>query len=1030
MQVELFPGVSTLLRAPDGSEISINDIKDVLQRQRAVVGSSPQSANQPCLSVAEELLVLQRLQQHQDYLRNSGLANAYVTGTDGFGATFGKDIGAWDLGVFQENLRRGVEQIVRSIRQNGDPRERLMKTEQSYGPSRSPSLYARQSENINRMVSVLQDVYFSLARLPSSPTPRSATSPAITSPGTYQALNVSSPTNTVANPPDNYGQSARYPLGMQQNFPSSRPTQSYLPMRSMSTSRAMIDVPYRPEESRSISHGVPSAPDSQSSEERRAKASFSEEAVLRTQQMTESLKPKTLTRMESNSGLKWTRSLTRRKSKKKLNRAISNPHLISTTQNLDNAIDLVNLPQSPAPGPGDPSNRSSHQSGSSHNTTTRTSTNEKAQPSPGLGAMRSSPHQSLTKDGVPLHPAPVQNLGPGVTSGISPRVSNSSNQSRLVSPMQNMQVNEASLNRSEPSEITFGSSEEAIRPTPQFENPQPAPNVTYTTPAAGAQSVPRAQQVFAATPGGGAGLSSPSTLEQRSQASNPAIRKSLLVNMGIQLPSPRMPTHNLPETEPSFPPNASPVIPTYPNPPATQFANQTAPGSSPSLNPNNTSPAMPISSYVPGLGAVQSPSLGHSPEASFFSTKSFGDASVPPMRDVQPAGQSPALGSTLPTDPHQSFAASKIRESQAGEVITFPSENDLDDQSVDTHTEHDKPQPAQVPSVSTPPRRTNNNNSLKGANVTPSSARKSYGDSVYDMYLGKSGTDKSGTDIETLFKKTGLPPPREDDFRDSRILPSTRPGTNRSLFGDTGASPRIGRTDNPVWQVIAGLNDRSSVYSDLESRRSKRFSDLSEVSRTDERGNEMDSRALADREAENESHRTLFKEARTVQPSLPVFADFDSIVMPDDSRTPTQMSPASARTRHSSSRVPSTLESAPIPLSAPVVTETNDRGMPVQVVYYNDDELPQIMDQIAQGNSSARIEFRRRSALPPGQPVPPLTTVQETQGDDVPDLAEGAEEATGDEQASKAEEDSQLAKVEQSILSLLRPTFASLKTFS
>ena len=89
--------------------------------------------------------------------------------------------------------------------------------------------------------------------------------------------------------------------------------------------------------------------------------------------------------------------------------------------------------------------------------------------------------------------------------------------------------------------------------------------------------------------------------------------------------------------------------------------------------------------------------------------------------------------------------------------------------------------------------------------------------------------------------------------------------------------------------------------------------------------------------------------------------------------------------------------------------EINDQGLPVQIVYYDDDELPDIMDKIASGSNAARIEFRRRSAYPEVQK-------------EVGSRTSGTEDTK-----LRLEDDSNLSRVEQSILSLLRPTFTSLK---
>lgn len=106
-------------------------------------------------------------------------------------------------------------------------------------------------------------------------------------------------------------------------------------------------------------------------------------------------------------------------------------------------------------------------------------------------------------------------------------------------------------------------------------------------------------------------------------------------------------------------------------------------------------------------------------------------------------------------------------------------------------------------------------------------------------------------------------------------------------------------------------------------------------------------------------------------------------------------------------------------ITAPVVpggskSKDNDteREIPTRIVYYDDDDLGTIMEQIAQGNNSARIELRRRSAY---------------HFDANAESSEQQEElAKADE--SKDAEDEHLSSVEERIYSLLRPTFSNLHT--
>ncbi|WFC96470.1 hypothetical protein MBRA1_003127 [Malassezia brasiliensis] len=1078
MQVDLFPGVSTLLLAPDGSEIAIHDIEVMLHHQRAIVGGSPQTTNQSCLSVAEELLVIQRLQQHQDYLRTSGFSNVFASGTDGFGASATGEIGTWDLGVFQENLRRGAEQIVRSIRQSRDPHERVMSQDDGVnGPSRTPSQYARQTEHVNRIIRVLQDVYFTLAKRPQV-SPRVAQQPTLANQNTSPlpdatSLTSTAPTTGVAS------ESLPYtPSSMQRNMPNSVPL-NRVPQRSFTTGHT-LNVPSTVPgamENRSVSYALASG----ATDGRATKPSFSEEAVLRTQQLTEALKPKTISRKESTTGLSWTRSLSRRKSKKKLSRTISNPHLVSTTQNLDNTIDLVNLPRnaplsSTATLPADVLARSSQHSGSSHNTTRPMHSRE---PSLAASGAQRYPTTTERQPGLKEAGSPVPKQGfetmPASPTDATTRVSNASQPSSLASRLNSLRVSDTSA----PSGNTGAL---AVPPSGPSASQTPVGDVstssvvdlgagTRTDPLGLYSEMPSTPSMVSApdtaSPEGAAGTTSPSS------TGSAGIRKSLLVNMGIQLPSPQLAAFSLPPSSPhtqqpsprametvgtaspagvpggtpstmpsatpratpgampSAVPNAMPAampsavpsampsemsttapsatpsaMSSLASPPSTVLS-RTAPPAATGVSspiPVNTfspaspssSPAMPIAAQVPGLGPIESPkparvaSLERSPDVSYYTSHSYADVSGGPTRD------------------RASQAMASVRDSHTGEIITFPSEDDVADDRSEAATEvQHEAAPAPGPTLSTPVK--HRSAGVHGATHTSPSGLEpsnSLGESVYDMYMGLGKSEEDG-----LFKKSGIPMLRDDDPRASRLVRLSRAAPSASASAAAAsASPRLGRSDNPIWQVVAGLHDRSSMYSELEAP-SQRFSDLSGMSRREYARVPSEHSVTTEQEEAHEADRALFKGARSAQPQLPMFADFDAMGLPSD----TAMVPRAAST-------PPPRSEASTP-QAP--SEADERNVPVQVVYYRDEELPEIMERIAQGTSSARIEFRRRSSVPDAPPTsgpvsapegsaPPTPRGEEV--DEVPDVGTG-----------KDEEDTQLAKVEQSILSLLRPTLSSLR---
>ncbi|WFD25031.1 hypothetical protein MEQU1_003741 [Malassezia equina] len=289
---------------------------------------------------------------------------------------------------------------------------------------------------------------------------------------------------------------------------------------------------------------------------------------------------------------------------------------------------------------------------------------------------------------------------------------------------------------------------------------------------------------------------------------------------------------------------------------------------------------------------------------------------------------------------------------------------------------------------------------------------------VYDMYFAKTREEDAAS------KRTAT----TDKFKEEVPMRS-RAALTSQYFADPSRArlsrppPSVGNTSNPIWQVVAGLNDRSSIYSEVDPP-DKRVSDLSVASRGDS--------LVVDQPSSEQDDRALFMQARSAkpnfEPTLPLslpnaslhrLGGFD---LDDDTRTlsSTEDVPEDGRRNTLTECIASgqadagadgkgptaSSSAAGPPRSSSPIIELNDQGLPVQIVYYNDDELPEIMDKIASGNNSARIEFRRRSAYPNLQPQ---------------ELTEA------DDPTAKVDDASHLTKVEQSILSLLRPTFSSLK---
>ncbi|WFD00989.1 hypothetical protein MYAM1_003749 [Malassezia yamatoensis] len=1086
MQASLFPGVSALLRSPSGKEISIRDIEVMLHHQRAIVGGSPSATNQDCLSVAEELLVIQRLKQHEDYLHTSGLSNALASGTDGFGALLTPETSTWDLGVFQENLRRGVEQIVRCIRQSRDVPERTnFDSSNESGPSRTPSQYARQTEQVNRMVNVLQDAYFSLARQSSAPSAQDQSSSPLFQETAGSHLNqLPLSRNNPQETQQGYALNA-----MQRNVPSTFPF-NHDQMRSATSSRVLDfrELSNQPTTNRSISHGPSTTPGLDTSSDAEPTSMSSEErAAFRTQQLTEALKPKSSTREESAPGLKWTRSLTRRKSRRKLNRAISNPHLVSTTQNLENAIDLVNLPQSPTPVTALKGVTQTPRTVNPNYETRKIASSNGS-----FNAMSSPQLQSSTR---------YQSSGSG---SLPPdvRESSQSSQSHLDSThvdagLINTPTFTNQVHNFPPSDMTKASGSGFVSPKAPTRHQAEASQSYSEQPTSQSSSM-----INTGTPnetphrlvdGYATAQMSPSSKvgspeNTETKQSTNSIRKSLLINMGIQIPSPNVHPASLPsQTSPiagaqldTLPtvgsPNGSHTMQSSTSPqlaPAdVQSANTSPSGLLYALQPSNfvsspkdsvistrrqfgeasprvdsgamtsspgiplpysprmgasneSSPAMPITTHVPGLGAIQSPTFATSsedrvsPNTSFFSTKSVIEYSSPSPK-LTGLGDRDKLASQ--TGSSDSYETSKVRDSTAGDVITFPTEDELDEERSDANTEMAHEAIATQPILSTPKKRLTPLASQSNVNQSPMglNTSTSYGDSVYDMYMSPAKT----TDEDGLFKKTGILSLRDDDPRASHFVRMSSK-FDKPIGVDSRSSLRQGRSDNPIWQVVAGLHDRTSMYSEMD-RESKRFSDLSNLSRREQPTRPLsDHSNYTEQEEAEEADRALFKSARSVQPLMPVFADFDSIALPNDQPTP-HLSPERKQSTFSSNTDALSEPSIPSHAARSSTSTVEKAEVPVQVVYYNDDELPEIMERIAQGNSSARIEFRRRSAYV-GEPTSATGTSEPATPLSDPTSSSHAEEA---EDFAKPEENNQIAKVEQSILSMLRPTFNSLRNFS
>lgn len=199
---------------------------------------------------------------------------------------------------------------------------------------------------------------------------------------------------------------------------------------------------------------------------------------------------------------------------------------------------------------------------------------------------------------------------------------------------------------------------------------------------------------------------------------------------------------------------------------------------------------------------------------------------------------------------------------------------------------------------------------------------------------------------------------------------------------------------NPVWQIVAGLNDRSSVVSVGDvPQQSSRLSALSMLSEREEPTPEMP--PIISERVENEN-RDFFKQARV--------APLDDFDFGDTSATS-----FNGGQDQGLSRLMSSLNIEPSEVATKgkgVLVCRDGDSEPTNIVYKDEDEIPMIMDHFAQGNSAARFEFHRLSRFT-GQLEEFVPNLQ----GNVNSIPESTSEEDFDDPS----------KVEQRIIALLRP---------
>ncbi|WFD34363.1 hypothetical protein MCUN1_001202 [Malassezia cuniculi] len=305
---------------------------------------------------------------------------------------------------------------------------------------------------------------------------------------------------------------------------------------------------------------------------------------------------------------------------------------------------------------------------------------------------------------------------------------------------------------------------------------------------------------------------------------------------------------------------------------------------------------------------------------------------------------------------------SQISEVYHGDVISFPS---------------DDPRASNI--LASSPKHVD---ASRPISTTKGNVRNSTASSLYDMYIGDE-FDLSGSRRATLSPRKRI-----------EMMRNYPPTMNARVSKDM-ASPRRNppsvsvNSGNPVWQIVAGLNEHTSVIADPPQGNSR----LSGLSMLSEREEVVPETTSTDSDRLMNEQRDFFKQARAAP--LESF-DFDlplrSSHTDDESSIVNRMSKLN-------------IEPADVAKQGKGVLVCRDGDSePINIVYKDEDEIPMIMDQFAQGNSAARFEFHRLSRFT-GQ-------LEEF----IPNLGDRSVEPIPE---TSSEEDP--TTVEQRIIALLRP---------
>ena len=211
-----------------------------------------------------------------------------------------------------------------------------------------------------------------------------------------------------------------------------------------------------------------------------------------------------------------------------------------------------------------------------------------------------------------------------------------------------------------------------------------------------------------------------------------------------------------------------------------------------------------------------------------------------------------------------------------------------------------------------------------------SRVESSYAGSLYDLYMVQNGENiefgSPGSDVQDL--------PLANSRRS--IMPNTRasrmPETRRHIEVTERADGSV------VWQVIAGLADRGSVYSDFEPRHSRRLSDASAAG--DGEGGLLFKSPAGLTDEDSRSFFTKPRAAGVLQ--TPAFElDLDQPLP----------------TRSAGKQVKQEVFDIANPPDGGVESATPAAASATRIVYHNDAQLASLLDVLAKGKDSAKFEF-------------------------------------------------------------------------